>query len=92
MDVRLATFLAAVMLCGSFEASAAVNALSAMGPVGGSVNKLLFSAIPNTAFLINNGGLYRSQDGARRGHWLKRTSLAPWTWHWTLRIPNDSMW
>ncbi len=63
MDVRLATFLAAVMLCGSFEASAAVNALSAMGPVGGSVNKLLFSAIPNAAFLINNGGLYRSQDG-----------------------------
>ncbi len=63
MDVRLAAFLAAVMLCGSFEASAAVNALSAIGPVGGVVTKILFGAIPNTAFLINNGGLYRSQDG-----------------------------
>ena len=63
MDVRLAAFLAAVMLCGSFEASATVNALSAIGPVGGAVTKLLFSAIPNTAFLINNGGLYRSRDG-----------------------------
>jgi uncharacterized repeat protein (TIGR01451 family) len=63
MDVRLAGFLTAVMLCGSFEASATVNALSAIGPVGGAVTKILFSAIPNTAFLINNGGLYRSQDG-----------------------------
>jgi uncharacterized repeat protein (TIGR01451 family) len=63
MDVRLAAFLAAVMLCGSFEASATVNALSAIGPVGGVVTKILFSAFPNTAFLINNGGLYRSQDG-----------------------------
>jgi hypothetical protein len=36
------------MLCGSFEASATVNALSAIGPVGGVVTKILFSAIPNT--------------------------------------------
>jgi uncharacterized repeat protein (TIGR01451 family) len=63
MDVRLAAFLAVVMLCGSFEASAAVNALSASGAVGGVVTKIRFSSIPNIAFLINNGGFYRSRDG-----------------------------
>jgi uncharacterized repeat protein (TIGR01451 family) len=63
MDVRLAAVLAAVMLFGPVAASAAVNALSAIGPAGGVVNKILFSATPNVAFLINYGGFYRSQDG-----------------------------
>ena len=63
MDVRLSAFLAVVMLCGSCQASAGVNALSAIGPAGGAVNKVLFGATPNTAYLVNNGGFYRSQDG-----------------------------
>jgi uncharacterized repeat protein (TIGR01451 family) len=63
MDVRMPAVLAAVMLCASVHAPAAVNALSPIGPAGGAVNKILFGATPNTAFLINNGGFFRSLDG-----------------------------
>lgn len=63
MDVRFAAFLAAVMLCEAFQASAAVNTLSAIGPAGGTVNKVVFGATPKTAYLVNTGGFYHSQDG-----------------------------
>jgi hypothetical protein len=63
MDGRALAALAAVLLSASIDASAGVNSFSAIGPTGGAINKIVFSATPNTVFTIATGGFFRSQDG-----------------------------
>jgi uncharacterized repeat protein (TIGR01451 family) len=77
MDVRMAALLAAVVLCAPVHAPAAVNALSPIGPTGGAVNKIVFGAAPNTAFLINNGGFFRSLDGGTSWQLVKSDFPSP---------------
>ena len=55
--------IATALLCATSVAVAGVNQWSALGPVGGQVNKIAFSATPKTVFLIAQGGFFRSQDG-----------------------------
>jgi uncharacterized repeat protein (TIGR01451 family) len=63
MDGRVLAALAAVLLCASIDAGAGVNKFTAIGPTGGAINKIVFSATPNTVFTIATGGFFRSQDG-----------------------------
>jgi uncharacterized repeat protein (TIGR01451 family) len=63
MDGRVQAALAAVLLCASIDVGAGVNTFSAIGPTGGEINKIVFSATPKTVFAIATGGFFRSQDG-----------------------------
>jgi uncharacterized repeat protein (TIGR01451 family) len=62
MDVRVLAVMAATLLTLSINASAAINDWTAMGPSGGTVNKIAYSQNGNTAFMVAAGGFYRSQD------------------------------
>jgi uncharacterized repeat protein (TIGR01451 family) len=62
MDVRVLAVMAANLLTLSINASAAINDWTAMGPSGGTVNKIVYSQNGNTVFMVAAGGFYRSQD------------------------------
>ena len=62
MDVRVLAVIAAPLLTLSFNASAAINDWTAIGPSGGAVNKIVYSQNGNTAYMAAVGGYYRSQD------------------------------
>src|SRR6202021_527002 len=62
MDVRVLAVIAAPLLTLSFNASAAINDWTAIGPSGGAVNKIVYSQNGNTAYMAAAGGYYRSQD------------------------------
>lgn len=63
MDVRVLAVAATVLLGLSINASADINAWTAIGPSGGAVNKIVFSQNGGTAFMAAVGGFYRSPDG-----------------------------
>jgi uncharacterized repeat protein (TIGR01451 family) len=74
MDVlRVLAGLAAALLCAA--SAAAVNGWSAVGPTGVMVNRIAFSARPNTVFAIAADGFYRSQDNGLSWQLISSGSL-----------------
>jgi uncharacterized repeat protein (TIGR01451 family) len=62
------TAYAAVMLGAAAVSFADMNTWTALGPEGGTVNKVVYSrSTPTTVFMIAEGGLYRSLDEG--AHW-----------------------
>jgi hypothetical protein len=74
MDVRVLAVVAVSLLTQAINASAAPNDWTAMGPSGGTVNKIVYSQNGNTAFMVAAGGFYRSQDKGVRGSLSSRIS------------------
>ncbi len=55
---------AAISFSVSTQAPGAMNAWTAIGPAGGTVNKIVFNkSTPSVVYAIASGGYYRSQDG-----------------------------
>jgi uncharacterized repeat protein (TIGR01451 family) len=64
MFVRLLMVATMFLLGATTEGWGAINDWTAIGPSGGTVNKIVFNqATPSTAYAIATGGFYRSQDG-----------------------------
>jgi uncharacterized repeat protein (TIGR01451 family) len=72
MNVRSMILAAAVFLGASTHVWAAINDWTAIGPSGGTVNKIVFNkATPSTVYAIAAGGFYRSQDGGMSWQLIK---------------------
>jgi uncharacterized repeat protein (TIGR01451 family) len=71
MDVRVLAATATALLGLSIDASAAINDWTAIGPSGGSVNKIVYSQDGHAAFMAAVGGYYRSQDSGVSWHLIK---------------------
>jgi uncharacterized repeat protein (TIGR01451 family) len=65
MNVRLSIIATTIFLLGATtQALGAINDWTAIGPSGGTVNKIVFNkATPSTVYAVATGGFYRSQDG-----------------------------
>jgi uncharacterized repeat protein (TIGR01451 family) len=64
MHIRLLVIVAALWLGASTEVLGAINGWTAIGPAGGTVNKIVFNkSTPSTVYAIAAGGFYRSLDG-----------------------------
>ena len=75
MDVRVLAAAAAGLLGLSINASADINAWTAIGPSGGAVNKIVFSQNGSAAFMAAVGGYYRSQDSGVSWQLIKSNFL-----------------
>ena len=64
MRVKSLAIAAAALFFVSIQVRAAIDAWSAIGPTGGTIDKIAVSPTPSTVFAIASGGFYRSQDGA----------------------------
>ena len=62
MKKLLLILVSGFLLGFSIQTLAAINSWTAIGPTGGTVNKLAFSKTGQTAFAIAAGGFYRSPD------------------------------
>ncbi len=63
MNIRLWIVTAAMLLGASTQAWGAINGWTAIGPSGGTVNKIVYNpSTPNTVYAIAAGGFYRSLD------------------------------
>jgi uncharacterized repeat protein (TIGR01451 family) len=71
MDVRVSAVMATSLFGLSFNAPAAINDWTAIGPSGGTVNKIVYSQNGGTAFMAAAGGYYRSQDSGVSWHLIK---------------------
>jgi uncharacterized repeat protein (TIGR01451 family) len=64
MHIRLLIIAAALWLGTSTEALGSINGWTAIGPAGGTVNKIVFNkSTPTTVYAVAAGGYYRSLDG-----------------------------
>lgn len=64
MHIRGLVIAAAIFFGAATQALGAINDWTAIGPSGGTVNKIVFNkATPSTVYAIATGGFYRSQDG-----------------------------
>jgi Domain of unknown function DUF11/Sortilin, neurotensin receptor 3, len=64
MHIRLLIIAAALWLGASTEVRGAINGWTAIGPAGGTVNKIVFNkSTPATVYAVATGGFYRSLDG-----------------------------
>jgi uncharacterized repeat protein (TIGR01451 family) len=64
MHIRLPITVAILLLGTSSQTIAAINGWTAIGPTGGTVNKIVFNkSTPSTVYAIAGGGFYRSLDG-----------------------------
>jgi uncharacterized repeat protein (TIGR01451 family) len=62
MDVRLAAVAAIALLSVSLNSAAAINDWTAIGPTGGTVNKIVYSSDGGSAYMAAAAGYYRSTD------------------------------
>ena len=62
MKKLLLILVSGFLLGFSIQTLAAINSWTAIGPTGGTVNKLASSKTGQTAFAIAAGGFYRSPD------------------------------
>src|SRR5258706_3397677 len=65
MNARLSIIATTIFLLGATtQALGAINDWTAIGPTGGTVNKIMFNkATPSTVYAVATGGFHRSQDG-----------------------------
>src|SRR5258707_13574076 len=65
MNARLSIIATTIFLLGATtQALGAINDWTAIGPSGGTVNKIVFNkSTPSTVYAVATGGFYRSQDG-----------------------------
>jgi uncharacterized repeat protein (TIGR01451 family) len=64
MHIRLLIVATMFLLGATTEAWGAINGWTAIGPSGGTVNKIVYNkATPSTVYAVAAGGFYRSQDG-----------------------------
>jgi uncharacterized repeat protein (TIGR01451 family) len=75
MGARQLAAMATALFGLSFDASAAINDWTAIGPSGGAVNKIVYSQDGHTAFMAAVGGYYRSQDSGVSWHLIKSDFL-----------------
>ncbi len=76
MNIRLLIAAATLSLGATTQAVGAVNDWTAIGPSGGTVNKIVFNrSTPSTVYAIAAGGFYRSQDAGVSWQLIKAGSL-----------------
>jgi uncharacterized repeat protein (TIGR01451 family) len=64
MHTRLLIIAITLYLGASAHVSGAINGWTAIGPAGGTVNKIVFNkSTPSTVYAVAAGGFYRSLDG-----------------------------
>lgn len=68
----------AVVCCVSSLANAATNSWTAVGPVGGLVQKVLYNpSNPSIVYMISAGGFQRSQDGGMTWQTIRNDFMNP---------------
>jgi hypothetical protein len=64
LHTRLLIIASTLYLGAAAQVSGAINSWTAIGPAGGTVNKIVFNkSTPSTVYAIAAGGFYRSLDG-----------------------------
>src|SRR5258708_25129272 len=77
MKARLLIIATTIFLGAATQALGAINDWTAIGPSGGTVNKIVFNkATPSTVYAIATGGFYRSQDGGVSWQLIKSDFLS----------------